>query len=172
VSTILLLWSLPALAQRPNPLTAAVADAWNGAKRNIVASAKQMPEDGYAFRPVESVRTFGQILSHIAGANYVFCAPARGEKSPYAEDHFEKTAKTKAEIVKALDASMAYCDQAFASANDASLAQMVAEPFSGGQSARISALIGNTGHLNEHYGNLVTYFRIKGMVPPSSAPAK
>src|SRR5262245_11385956 len=84
-----------ALAQKPSPVAAAVTDAWNQAKRNIVDSAKQMPEDGYLFRPVESVRSFGQILAHVAGANYVFCSAARGEKTPYEEDHFEKTAKTK-----------------------------------------------------------------------------
>ena len=72
-----------------------------------------MPEAGYAFKPVETVRTFGQILAHIAGANYVFCAPAKGEKSPHAEDEFEKSATTKADIVKALNESLAYCDAAY-----------------------------------------------------------
>ena len=171
--TLTLLSSATPLAQRAgNPVAAAVADGWNSAKRNIAESATQMPEDGYAFKPVESVRTFGQILAHVAGANYVFCSAALGEKSPYEEDHFEKTAKTKAEIVKAVDASLAYCDKAVTAATDASLAQMVAQPFGGGQGARAAVLMGNTGHLNEHYGNLVTYFRIKGMVPPSSAPRR
>jgi uncharacterized damage-inducible protein DinB len=171
-STAVLFLTSAASAQKPAGTAAAVADAWAQAKRNIVDSAKLMPEDGYAFRPIETVRTFGQILAHVAGANYIFCAAARGEKSPHEEDHFEKTAKGKAEIVKALDASMAYCDASYAAATDASLAQMVAGPFGGGQQPRAAALLGNTGHLNEHYGNLVTYFRMKGMVPPSSAPRR
>jgi uncharacterized damage-inducible protein DinB len=164
--------SSAALAQAPvtNPVTSAITEAWNGAKRNVHESATLMPEDGYAFKPVATVRTFGAMLAHVAGANYVFCSPALGEKSPYAEDHFEKTATTKAQIVAALDQSLAYCDKAFAAATDARLAEMVAQPFGEGKAPRAAALIGNTGHLNDHYGNLVTYFRIKGMVPPSSMP--
>ena len=159
-------------AQGANPVTGVVTDAWNGAKRNIRDSAIQMPEDGYAFKPVDTVRTFGQMLAHVTGANYVYCSAARGEKSPYGEDHFEKTLKSKADIVKALEQSLAYCDQAYAAATDARLAEMIDQPFGGGKGARAAALVGNTGHLQEHYGNLVTYFRIKGMVPPSSQPRK
>jgi hypothetical protein len=99
----------------------------------------------------------------------VYCAAATGDKTPHAEDAIEKSATTKADIVKALDASLAYCDTAFAALTDASAAESVNLPFGMGKGARAVALIGNTGHLNEHYGNLVTYFRIKGMVPPSSA---
>jgi uncharacterized damage-inducible protein DinB len=172
IVSMVMLASAPAALAQSNPVAAAVIEAWNQAKRNIADSAKLMPDDGFAFRPIDSVRTFGQILAHVAGANYVFCSAARGEKSPYEEDHFEKTARTRADIMKALGASMAYCDQAFTSATDAGLAQMVANPFGGGQQPRVTPLIGNTGHLNEHYGNLVTYFRMKGMVPPSSAPRK
>jgi len=166
--------ALPAIAQtaHDNPVTSVLTSAWNGAKRNIHDSATEMPEDGYAFKPVDTVRTFGQILAHVAGANYEYCSAARGEKSPYSEDHFEKTATTKAAIVKALDDSLAYCDQAFATATDARLGEMVSGAFGGGSTPRAAALVGNTTHLNEHYGNLVTYFRIKGMVPPSSQPRR
>jgi uncharacterized damage-inducible protein DinB len=150
------------------PVSAAIKQAWDGAKRNISESAEQMPEADYGFRPVDTVRTFGQILAHIAGANYIFCAAARGEHAPHAEDAFEKTAKTKADIVKALNDSLAYCDAAYDKLTDATAAATVELPFGMGRGARAVALIGNTGHLNEHYGNLVTYFRIKGMVPPSS----
>ncbi len=127
-----------------------------------------MPEADYAFKPTEQVRTFGQILAHVAGANYVFCSAAKAEKSPFTEDHFEKSATTKAAIVKALSDSIAYCDTAYTGLTDAKAAETIAMPFGMGNAPRASALIGNTGHLQEHYGNLVTYFRIKGMVPPSS----
>jgi uncharacterized damage-inducible protein DinB len=150
------------------PLSEAIQQGWKGARGNLKASAELMPEDGYAFRPVDTVRTFGQILAHVAGANYVFCAAARGEQPPHAEDEFEKTAKTRAEIIKALDDSLAYCDLAYSALTDAHAADMVAMPFGMGQGPRASALMSNTGHLEEHYGNLVTYFRIKGIVPPSS----
>lgn len=166
--------AVPAFAQSAggpaNPVSQAIREAWEGARRNITESAEMMPEAEYGFRPVETVRTFGAMLAHVAGANYVFCAAAKGEKSPHAEDEFEKTAKTKAAIVKALNESMAYCDTAYNALTDATAAQMVPQPFGGsGQVPRASPLMGNTGHLQEHYGNLVTYFRIKGMVPPSTA---
>jgi uncharacterized damage-inducible protein DinB len=149
-------------------ISQAIKTQWEGAKQNIRESADQFAEADYAFRPVESVRTVGQMLAHVAGANYVFCAAARGERSPHPEDQFEKTLKAKADIVKALADSFAYCDPAYSGLNDMRAAEMIAEPFGTGRSARAAALMGNTGHLQEHYGNLVTYFRIKGMVPPSS----
>jgi uncharacterized damage-inducible protein DinB len=149
-------------------VSGAIRQQWDGAKQNIRASAKQMSEGDYAFKPVDTVRTFGQILAHVAGASYVFCAPAKGEKSPFAEDHFEKTAKTKAAIVKALDDAFAYCDEAYGALTDATAGAPIAMPFGMKQAPRASTLMMNTGHLLEHYGNLVTYFRLKGMVPPSS----
>jgi uncharacterized damage-inducible protein DinB len=151
-----------------NPISQAIKGTWDGAKRNVNESAAQMPDADFAFKPTDQVRTFGQILAHIAGANYVFCSAARGEKSPFAEDHFEKIGKAKADIVKALNESMAYCDAAYTSLTDRSAAESIAMPFGMGNAARASALINNAVHLQEHYGNLVTYFRIKGMVPPSS----
>src|SRR5512132_205511 len=146
-----------------DPISQSIRNAWNGAKRNITESAEQMPEADYAFKPVDTVRSFGAILAHIAGANYVFCAPARNEKPPHEEDYFEKSAKTKAEIVKALNDSYAYCDAAYNALTDKTAGETIS-----GNVARAQRLIGNAGHLQEHYGNLVTYFRIKGMVPPTS----
>jgi uncharacterized damage-inducible protein DinB len=165
-------WSIAGvLAQSPtaNPVSQAIKEGWTSAKRNIAGSAKVMPEDKYGFRPVASVRTFGEIIAHVAGANYIFCAAARGEKPPHAEDAFEKSAKTRAAIVKAWEDSVKYCDAAYDALDDRKLAESISAPFGGGQTTRASALMGNTGHLNEHYGNLVTYLRINGLVPPSSA---
>lgn len=149
------------------PQAQALRTAWDGAKKNMVESSTIMDEANYGFKPVDTVRTFGQILGHVAGANYVFCSAARGEKPPHAEDAFEKLA-TKAEIVKAVADSMAYCDRVLAGATDATLGETIDMPFGMGKGPRASAVIMNIGHLNEHYGNLVTYFRIKGIVPPSS----
>jgi uncharacterized damage-inducible protein DinB len=151
-----------------DPVSGAVRRAWDGAKRNIVESAVQAPETLYEFKPADGVRTYGQILAHIAGANYMICSAAKDEKSPHAEDDLEKSAKTKAEIVTALKASLAYCDAAFAALTDAKAGDTITMPFGMEKGARVSALLMNTGHLNEHYGNLVTYMRIKGIVPPSS----
>jgi hypothetical protein len=155
-------------AMASNPVSQALKSSWEGAKKNIKESADQMAEDGYAFKPVDSVRTFGAILAHVAGANYVFCAAASGEKPPHTEDEFEKSAKTKADIVKALDESLAYFDGKYTALTEATAGKVVDLPFGMGKGAAVFPLMANTGHLNEHYGNLVTYFRIKGMVPPSS----
>lgn len=154
-------------AQGAQPISQGLRASWDGAKKNVVASADIMSEANYSFRPVETVRTFGQILGHLAGANYVICAAAKGEKTPHAENDFEKL-PTKAAIVKALGESVAYCDAAFAAATDQKLAETIDMPFGMGKAARTQAFVMNIGHVNEHYGNLVTYFRIKGIVPPSS----
>jgi uncharacterized damage-inducible protein DinB len=151
-----------------NEIAASLRKAWTSAKTNLVQSAEVMPEANYAFKPVDSVRSYGAILAHVAGANYVFCAAALGQKPPHAEDEFEKSATTRAAIVKALGDSMAYCDKAFEAATDRSLAEAIEMPFGMGKDTRASALMGNVGHLNEHYGNLVTYMRMKGVVPPTS----
>jgi uncharacterized damage-inducible protein DinB len=111
------------------------------------------------------------MLAHVAGANYVFCAAARGEKPPHAEDAFEKSATTAPAITKALEESIAYCDAAYTALTDAKAGEIVSGAF-GGKDSRAGILMGNTGHNNEHYGNLVTYLRINGLVPPSSAPSR
>jgi hypothetical protein len=161
-----------AAAQSPNPITQALREAWTQAKTNIRGSADVMPEAKFGFKPVDSVRSYGAILAHVAGATYEFCSVAKGEKSPYAEDAFEKSATTKAAIVKALDGAIAYCDEIYKTLDDAKAAQVVNGAFGGPKGPRAAALIGNTGHFQEHYGNLVTYLRISGLVPPSSAPQK
>ena len=98
----------------------------------------------------------------------MFCAAAKGRRAPFAEDDFEKTATTKAAIVEGDQRRDRLLRRRLRRATDANAGQMVAAPFGTGQIAARSALVGQIGHDNEHYGNLVTYFRIKGMVPPSS----
>lgn len=151
-----------------NPVSDSIRSEWKTIEGYIKESAELMEEANYSFKPVDSVRTFGAILAHVAGANYLYCAAVKGEKPPHQEADFEKTLTKKADIVKALDESLAYCDAAYSAATDASIGQMGNAPFGSGQATKASALMGNVGHLSEHYGNLVTYFRIKGIVPPSS----
>lgn len=157
-------------APAANPITQSLRATWTEAKNNVRRSADVMPEAKYSFKPVDVVRSYGAILAHVAGAAYEFCGAAKGEKPPHAEDEFEKSAKTKADIVKALDGAIAYCDEVYKTLDDAKVAQVVPGAFGGPAAARASSLIGNTGHFQEHYGNLVTYLRINGLVPPSSAP--
>ena len=115
--------------------------------------------------PTEEVRTFGQILTHIAGAQFAFCSAAAGEASPNSVN-YEETRTTKASIIDALATGFAYCDQVYASMTDAKGSEAVS--VFGMEMAANGALAFNTAHNFEHYGNLVTYMRINGIVPPSS----
>jgi uncharacterized damage-inducible protein DinB len=110
------------------------------------------------------VRSFGQLIGHVAGAQYLICAAAMGEPAG-AEDDIEKSRTAKADLVAALKASTEYCARAYQQ-TDAS-AQQATKLF-GQQQTRLYALTLNATHNAEHYGNLVTYLRINGMVPPSS----
>ena len=141
-------------------------NAWAGAKRNIVESADQMPEADYGFKPVDTVRTFGQILAHVADSNYFYCARSKGETPPVPDGTLEKSATTKAAIVKALGESVAYCDAVYGALTPTSAAEMVKA--GNNQIPRVQPLFGNVSHNVEHYGNIVTYFRMKKMVPPST----
>ena len=141
-------------------------NGWAGAKRNIVESASQMPEADYSFKPIDTVRTFGQILAHVADSNYFNCARSKGEAPPVPDGTLEKTATTKAAIVKALGESVAYCDAVYGALTAASAAETVKAGEN--QIPRVQPLFSNVSHNVEHYGNLVTYFRMKKMVPPST----
>jgi len=144
----------------------AVKGMWQAMTNYILAAAEQMPEKDYAFRPTHDVRTFGEMIGHVAGAQAMICAAALGEKGG-AEDDIEKTAKTKAALVAALKATTQYCQRAYAQTDAATAASTT---LFGGSMPRMNALALNATHNAEHYGNLVTYLRIRGMVPPSSQP--
>lgn len=151
------------------PVSDAIRAMYDGAKKNIKDSATiaEATQAIFDFKPVDSVRTYGQIVAHVAGANYEICAAAKGEKAPNSEAAFDKLT-AKADIAKAWDGSVAYCDAVYKSLTDKTAGETIDMPFGMGKAPRAQALIMNSGHLNEHYGNLVTYMRIKGIVPPTS----
>lgn len=152
-----------AMAAGDGASAAGVTALYQTVRGYITASAEQMPEEDYSYSPTPEVRSFGQILGHVANASFMFCAPVRGEEAP-SRPNAEELA-TKAEIVQALSEGFAYCDQAYAT--DAG--QMAdALQFFGQPHTKLSVLAFNMAHDFEHYGNLVTYMRLNGMVPPSS----
>ena len=130
-----------------------------------MATAEMVPEELYSFRPTEEVRTLGAILAHVAAAQYMFCASAAREENPNSE-RFERTRTTKAEIISALEASFDYCERVYEKTTDESGTRMT--KLLGEDYAVSGVLAGNSSHNFEHYGNLVTYMRINGIVPPSS----
>lgn len=154
-------------APAADPGVTSARAVWNTMTGYVTKAADQMPEAEYAFRPASTVRTFGELIGHIAGAQNMFCSAALGEAAR-AEDAVEKAAKTKAALVAALKSSTEYCGRAYAQ-SDAATAGMT--KLFGGDRSRMFALMLNAAHNSEHYGNIVTYMRVKGMVPPSSQPA-
>jgi uncharacterized damage-inducible protein DinB len=125
-----------------------------------------VPEENYSFKPTEVVRRFGQIAGHVADAQYIFCSVALGEKNP--TPNIEKTKTSKADLIAALKDAFAYCDKAYDSMTDASATQTV--KFIGGDTPKLGVLSANNLHTTEHYGNLITYMRMKNIVPPTSDP--
>lgn len=149
-----------------DPYTTHGKGLYAGLKAIMVRSAEKMPEENYGFRPTEEVRTFGQILGHVADAQYIFCSRVRGEKNPALK--IEATKTSKADLIAALNDAFAYCDKAYEGLTDASGSELV--KVMGKDTPKLGALNINSVHTVEHYGNLVTYFRMKGIVPPSSEP--
>ncbi len=141
---------------------------WEGVRGYITEAAADVPENLYSFRPTPDVRTFGQLIGHIAGSQKSYCAMALGEKPPE-EDAVEKAAMTKAALVAALKESNDYCARAYKQ-TDAATKPML--DLYGQQRSRLFVLLENATHDNEHYGNIVTYMRINKMVPPSSKPPR
>jgi len=164
-------WTLMALAGvalAQDPLSTDAKMFWGNVKNNVVRAAEKMPEENYSFKPAPEVRTYGQILGHIADSQYMLCSAVLGEKREPAG--VEKTKTSKAELVAALQDSVKYCDGAYDALTDAKAAEMV--KMFGRERSRLGALNMNASHSWEHYGNLVTYLRIKGIVPPTSEPRK
>src|SRR6478672_4377691 len=92
--------------------TATVRNSWNTVKRYVAASAEKMPADQYGFKPTPEVRSFGELIGHLANEHYLLCSPLKGEANPMAKVDFEKTTG-KADLVKAINDSNAYCDAAY-----------------------------------------------------------
>lgn len=140
----------------------------------ILRAAEKVGEDLYSFKPTPAVRSLGGVIGHIADANMLLCGAASGKATDFdkivkdlslVQIHEKKTAK--AELIAALKESSAYCDSVFAKLNDTSGREPVAW-FGNQKMAKLMMLATCTSHAWEHYGNLVTYMRLKDIVPPSS----
>ena len=151
-----------------NPITAREKGLYGFIGNAVVGAAQKMPEENYSFKPTPEVRTFGQLVGHVADANYMFCSRASGQANP-SKGSVEKTKTSKADLVAALKDAVAYCNQAFEGMTDAQGSELV--PFRAFHLAKLTLFSLNTAHTDEHYGNMVTYLRMKGIVPPTSENA-
>jgi uncharacterized damage-inducible protein DinB len=189
--------ALPAAAQPPaqgtgstvDPVSKTLKTSFDTVARYLAGSAEKMPEANFAFKPTPEVRSFGEILGHVANSHYSYCSRLKGEKNPNEGIDLEKKT-AKADVVKALSDSIAYCTAVYAEMTDVKALEAMAPPAPAAPPAapaaqppapprpaaapmpRLRVLLGNITHDQEHYGNLVTYLRLKGIVPPSSEPRR
>ncbi len=149
-------------AQNASPMSAELKQMYTGVKNNLTKMAEKMPEENYSFKPVPEIRTFGQIIAHIADAQAGTCASVNGDQKSVGAA--SKT--SKADLVAALKESFAICDAAYDSLTDETAGKMIKTRR--GERSKMGALAGNVSHSNEEYGYLSVYMRLKSVVPPSS----
>jgi uncharacterized damage-inducible protein DinB len=170
IAVLLVLTTFSVPAQTPAQANSATREGLMGTytivKGYIEKAVAQVGQEHYAYKPTPEVRSMGQLFGHVADANFMICSAASGEKSPVPAGTSYEKVTSKAAMQKAIADSFAFCDKAWAAVAGAKGTEAV-EIF-GMKHTRASMLAFNTAHDWEHYGNLVTYMRLKGMVPPSS----
>jgi len=181
LAIVLLAWAFPAHAQdamkkdaavKPaDPELKVVLDSWNEIGRKLTAMAEDFPEDKYDFKPTPAQRSFAEQLLHAAGSCYYFTNPVMGQKPPAGEDPKRDQYKTKADIVAFVKKSFA--DGAAAIQSKDEKGMMTEVVYLPDQKARVLDIAyGLIEHGGEHYGQLVVYYRLAGLVPPESRPKK
>ena len=172
--------ALPSIAQEKketpikpaDPPSKVLLDTWNDVGRKLIAMAEDFPEDKYDFKPTPAQRSFAEQLLHMAGANYYFTTPATGSTSAVDENPKRETYKTKADIVAFVKKSFADGAAAIKAKGDKGLNDFIVDPFAHQQVRVIDVAYGLIEHDGEHYGQLVVYYRVAGLVPPESRPKK
>ena len=125
-------------------------NAFNEVNGWVTKAAETVPPDKYNYRPVDTVRTFGQLIGHITDSYNYFCAQAAGNKVEWSEA-VEKGGTDKDTLLPKLKEAVSKCNAAYSSSN-----------------AQLRPLFTNVGHTSLHYGNIITYMRMMGLKPPSS----
>jgi uncharacterized damage-inducible protein DinB len=145
-----------------NPLSSEIRQSYQTVKKNIIKSAEEMPEENYSFKPTPDIRSFAQVLGHVAESQMRTCSAVMG--TPKSIDASSKTSKT--DLAAALQEAFAQCDKAYEMLTDADASTMIKTPH--GQRTKMGALVANIMHDTEQYGIIAVYLRLKGLVPPSS----
>jgi uncharacterized damage-inducible protein DinB len=155
----------------PTPSQALLA-SWNDIGRKLIAMAEDFPEDKYDFKPVPAERSFAEQLLHAANANYFFTNLALKKPVPTEENPKRSDYKTKADVVAFVKKSFADGAAAIQAKGDKGMSDVVKDPFGSDQAAISDMGWGFIEHCGEHYGQLVVYYRVAGLVPPESRPKK
>jgi uncharacterized damage-inducible protein DinB len=157
------------------PTFAAVYDhALSGIEHEVVPAAEAMPEDKFNFAPTQGefkgVRTFAQQIKHMAAVNYLLAGAILGEKPPVnvGSENGPDNITSKADVVKFLKDSFEYLHKALASINENNVLEKVQSPFSSNKTTRLTLTVIALGHPFDHYGQMVEYLRMNGIVPPAS----
>jgi uncharacterized damage-inducible protein DinB len=167
--------SVPAMAQKAPPEPKTISDSinyiWHDVEHDFTALAEAMPEDKWSFKPTQgefkNVRTFAEQVKHVACSNEAWAKQISGEKPPARCDlGGPNPAKSKAEILAYLKQSFQAIDKVIADTNDKNL--LHPDPGQYWGTNRLSALTATVWHISDHYGQLVVYLRMNGIVPPAS----
>src|ERR1700691_1287869 len=146
-------------------------DTWNDVGRKLIAMAEDFPEDKYDFKPNPAQRSFAEQILHAAGGNYYFMGPAKAMKPPSGDPKWADYA-TKAAVVGYVKKSFAEGAALIKSKGDGGMSDMYVDPFANQQTRFSDGAWEIIEHSGEHYGQLVVYYRVAGMVPPESRPKK
>jgi uncharacterized damage-inducible protein DinB len=156
----------------PDPPSKVVLDSWNDIGRKLIAMAEDFPEDKYDFKPTPAQRSFAEQLLHAAGANYYFTNAVTGSKEKVDENPKAENYKTRDELVAFVKKSFADGAAAIKARGDKGINDLIVDPFAHQQVRVIDWAYGFIEHSGEHYGQLVVYYRLSGLVPPESRPKK
>jgi hypothetical protein len=160
------------LAQGTNALVSEAKFPWTVVRDNLLKMAEKMPAENYSFKPTPEIESFGQRVAHIAGANLFICQGVMGQP---ATPRRRPAATSKAELIALLKQASAACDSVFDSLTDAAAMEKISSRLGGPfppepTRTKLATLYNMVRHSNEMYGYMCVYLRLKGIVPPSSAP--
>jgi len=149
-----------------------VLDSWNDIGRKLIDMAQDFPEDKFDMKPTPAQRSFAEQLLHAAGANYYFTNTVTGNKDKVDENPKRDQFKTRADLVSFVKKSFADGAAAISARGDKGMNELVVDPFAHQQMRVYDLAYGFIEHCGEHYGQLVVYYRLAGLVPPESRPRK
>jgi uncharacterized damage-inducible protein DinB len=155
----------------PSSASQTLLGNWNDIGRKLIAMAEDFPEEKYDFKPNPTQRSFAEQILHAAGANYYFINPVKGVKLP-SGDPKRADYKTKAAVVEYVKQSFADGAALIKSKGDSGINDLWVNPFGNQQTRFSEGAWGFIEHAGEHYGQLVVYYRVSGLVPPESRPKK
>lgn len=167
-------WSQAGKKDEPRTAAQILNGSASNMEREFTSAAEAMPEDKWSFAPTsgefKGVRTFAQQIKHVAAVNYMLGAALLQEKPPVdtGGESGPESLKTKADILKYLKESFDYTHKAIGTINESNLTGTVKSPFGEGTVSRLGLAVTVTSHGFDHYGQMVEYLRLNGIVPPAS----